>query len=66
MSLFLYKKITLHPNQKDILEIPKIIGKEIDENKIDSNSEFSSSIEIENEIIYHESNNICQIVNLIK
>ena len=56
----------MHPNQKDILEIPKIIGKEIDENKIDSNSEFSSSIEIENEIIYHESNNICQIVNLIK
>ena len=60
LTLFLYKKITLHPNQKDILEIPKIIGKETDENKIDSNSEFSSSIEIENEIIYPESNNIFQ------
>ena len=66
ISIYLYKKITLHPNKDDIIEIPKIIATDIDENKINSNDEYSTLIEIENELIYPESNEILKNFKLYK
>ena len=68
ISIYLYKKITLHPNKKDIIELPKIITTQVDENTIYSNDEYSNLIELENEIIYPESNEIlknCKSYKLI-
>ena len=66
ISIYLYKKITLHPNKDDIIEIPKIIATDINENKIYANDEYSTLIEIENELIYPESNEILKNFKLYK
>ena len=66
ISIFLYKKITLHPNRSDVIEIPKIVATEVDESKIYSNDEYSNFIEVESEITYPESNEILKSFKLYK
>ena len=66
ISIYLYKKITLHPNRSDVIEIPKIVATEVDESKIYSNDEYSNFIEVESEITYPESNEILKSFKLYK